>query len=419
MIQNPNKRRRIEVSCTSSPEDASSFYKRLGLDLLAPSSATSGQSQETLPKRKFSVQKTNLKATQNHSPLTRSDREVQHWLQTPQKDRQAHSYYLTPNTRVDSVNTATNSVSVSQYSQSGRPHGNQSSRSQGYQTVNSYVNQSGHVNGYQASRQLEYQTNHSNGYQKTHHHGYQFTRQDPLGLETYGDVDFAFDDTFHWAYEPHQSHQQQMHPRVDMMTSHPHQSHQTFGHHPHPQQPQTARPVSRPRPKPAKKEPQVKLIDKYSCPDYVELMYHPTPTLEDLGLTSFLDSPPSSPRALSPARATKQTDVAAAANKTRQTMTTEAAHIQQSVHTDTAKSRQPPITLAPWKLIKIDIPPVSRVTLEDRIAAVSKQTGPEPTESKFQGPQIADPAVGLDLFGCMSPFSCWSQTTPVGDARFS
>ena len=38
--------RRIEVSCTSSPEDASSFYKRLGLDLLAPSSATSGQSQE-------------------------------------------------------------------------------------------------------------------------------------------------------------------------------------------------------------------------------------------------------------------------------------------------------------------------------------------------------------------------------------
>ena len=38
--------RRIEVSCTSSPEDASTFYKRLGLDLLAPSSATSGQSQE-------------------------------------------------------------------------------------------------------------------------------------------------------------------------------------------------------------------------------------------------------------------------------------------------------------------------------------------------------------------------------------
>ena len=163
----------------------------------------------------------------------------------------------------------------------------------------------------------------------------------------------------------------------------------------------------------------MKLIDKYSCPDYVELMYHPTPTLEDLGLTSFLDSPPSSPRALSPARATKQTDVAAAANKTRQTVTTEAAHIQQPVHTDTAKSRQPPITLAPWKLIKIDIPPVSRVTLEERIAAVSKQTGPEPTGCKFQGPQIPDPAVGLDLFGGMSPFSCWSQTTPVGDARFS
>ena len=100
-------------------------------------------------------------------------------------------------------------------------------------------------------------------------------------------------------------------------------------------------------------------------------MYHPTPTLEDLGLTSFLDSPPSSPRALSPARATKQTDVAAAANKTRQTVTTEAAHIQQPVHTDTAKSRQPPITLAPWKLIQIDIPPVSRVTLEERIAAAS------------------------------------------------
>ncbi|XP_062596316.1 uncharacterized protein LOC134257735 [Saccostrea cucullata] len=38
------------------------------------------------------------------------------------------------------------------------------------------------------------------------------------------------------------------------------------------------------------------------------LMYHPTPTLEDLGLTSYLDSPPSSLRTRSPAREEKTVD---------------------------------------------------------------------------------------------------------------
>ncbi|XP_062603047.1 uncharacterized protein LOC134264779 [Saccostrea cucullata] len=49
-------------------------------------------------------------------------------------------------------------------------------------------------------------------------------------------------------------------------------------------------------------QPQVKPINRYAPPDYMTIMYHPTPTLEDLGLTRYLDSPPSSPRATSPVR---------------------------------------------------------------------------------------------------------------------
>lgn len=47
-------------------------------------------------------------------------------------------------------------------------------------------------------------------------------------------------------------------------------------------------------------QPQVNPIDKYAPPDYLTIMYqyHPTPTPEDLGLISYLDSPPSSTRAV-------------------------------------------------------------------------------------------------------------------------
>ncbi|XP_061192885.1 uncharacterized protein LOC133201072 [Saccostrea echinata] len=66
--------------------------------------------------------------------------------------------------------------------------------------------------------------------------------------------------------------------------------------------------AQQPQQRVVRKEPQVKPINRYAPPDYMILMYHPTPTLEDLGLTSYLDSPPSSPRARSPAREAKKAD---------------------------------------------------------------------------------------------------------------
>eukprot|EP00105_Crassostrea_gigas_P016302 XP_011433636.2 PREDICTED: uncharacterized protein LOC105332661 [Crassostrea gigas] len=76
--------------------------------------------------------------------------------------------------------------------------------------------------------------------------------------------------------------------------------------------------------RPVRKEPKVKPIDKYAPPDYLTIMYHPTPTLEDLGLTSYLDSPPSSPRAMSPVRDPEQI-VTAATTESEQTDKTMAA----------------------------------------------------------------------------------------------
>ncbi|XP_062607592.1 uncharacterized protein LOC134269420 [Saccostrea cucullata] len=64
--------------------------------------------------------------------------------------------------------------------------------------------------------------------------------------------------------------------------------------------------AQQPQQRVVRKEPQVKPINRYAPPDYMTLMYHPTPTLEDLGLTSYLDSPPSSPRTRSPARGEKR-----------------------------------------------------------------------------------------------------------------
>ncbi|XP_062597711.1 uncharacterized protein LOC134259128 [Saccostrea cucullata] len=66
--------------------------------------------------------------------------------------------------------------------------------------------------------------------------------------------------------------------------------------------------AQQPQQRVVRKEPQVKPINRYAPPDYMTLMYHPTPTLEDLGLTSYLDSPPSSPRSRSPAREDKTAD---------------------------------------------------------------------------------------------------------------
>eukprot|EP00105_Crassostrea_gigas_P040771 XP_019924919.1 PREDICTED: uncharacterized protein LOC105333490 [Crassostrea gigas] len=93
-------------------------------------------------------------------------------------------------------------------------------------------------------------------------------------------------------------------------------------------------------------------------------MYHPTPTLEDLGLTSYLDSPPSSPRAVSPARDSVQS-VTAAASEHEQTYKTTATSCKQTDAIATTSYRQTDAkaagskitdTLLPWKLIRITIP---------------------------------------------------------------
>ncbi|XP_061187858.1 uncharacterized protein LOC133195893 [Saccostrea echinata] len=92
--------------------------------------------------------------------------------------------------------------------------------------------------------------------------------------------------------------QQRVHP------THPHtrtESMSTVASH----KPQHAQ---QPQQRVVRKEPQVKPINRYAPPDYMTIMYHPTPTLEDLGLTSYLDSPPSSPRARSPAREAEMAD---------------------------------------------------------------------------------------------------------------
>jgi hypothetical protein len=65
-------------------------------------------------------------------------------------------------------------------------------------------------------------------------------------------------------------------------------------------------------------QPQVKPINRYAPAPDLTLVYHPTPTLEDLGLTSYLDSPPSSPRAVSPER---ESQAVLPHQATRKTMT--------------------------------------------------------------------------------------------------
>nr|XP_019924918.2 uncharacterized protein LOC109619407 [Crassostrea gigas] len=92
-------------------------------------------------------------------------------------------------------------------------------------------------------------------------------------------------------------------------------------------------------------------------------MYHPTPTLEDLGLTSYLDSPPSSPRAMSPVRESEQI-VTAAASESEQTDKTAATSRKQADAITTTSYKQTDTksagskitdTLLPWKLIRITI----------------------------------------------------------------
>lgn len=48
-------------------------------------------------------------------------------------------------------------------------------------------------------------------------------------------------------------------------------------------------------------QPQLEYFNSDALPDFLTAKYHRTPTLEDVGLTSYLDSPPSTPTYLLPA----------------------------------------------------------------------------------------------------------------------
>eukprot|EP00105_Crassostrea_gigas_P038653 XP_019922801.1 PREDICTED: uncharacterized protein LOC109617100 [Crassostrea gigas] len=49
------------------------------------------------------------------------------------------------------------------------------------------------------------------------------------------------------------------------------------------------------------KQPQLEYFNSVALPDFLTAKYHPTPTLEDVGLNSYLYSPPSTPTYLLPA----------------------------------------------------------------------------------------------------------------------
>ncbi|XP_061184894.1 uncharacterized protein LOC133192903 [Saccostrea echinata] len=257
MNKSTYKRKRIDVP-SAAPEDASSFYKRLGLDILAPSS-TSGQPEETEPPRKRSVQQASHIALQNTKPTHRPDRVGQQWTQFQQRDRHSHAIRQNyPHGNGNSGRTESVSTAASyrpQHSQQTRPHEHQ------IHARTSLVN--GGANQYQQHRQParhEYQT-----HQKA-------------DLVNGGD------------FRRHQD----VHPNF----SHPRTASRNAAALHRRQHLQPARHQQRA----VRKEPRVIPINRYAPPDYMKIMYHPTPTLEDLGLTSYLDSPPSSPRATSPVR---------------------------------------------------------------------------------------------------------------------
>ncbi|XP_056006852.1 uncharacterized protein LOC130050668 [Ostrea edulis] len=196
--------KRIDVACPAS-EDASDFYKRLGLDILATSS-TSRQSEEAEQPRK--------RAVPNIRPTYRHDRVVSKWSQPQQTVRQFRNSGIS-----ESVATAAVYEKQHDHPFDHRQH---------------YHDQKKEV----ANGGPKYQPQH-------HPHGY-----------------------MHHTYGRSEDTRQRAQPA-----------------------PTQQRVV--------KKEPQVKPINRYAPPEYITLQYHPTPTLEDLGLTSYLDSPPSSPRATS------------------------------------------------------------------------------------------------------------------------
>lgn len=54
------------------------------------------------------------------------------------------------------------------------------------------------------------------------------------------------------------------------------------------------------------KHPQLEYFNSDALPDFLTAKYHPYPSLEDVGLASYLDSPPSTPTYLLPALKSEQ-----------------------------------------------------------------------------------------------------------------
>ncbi|XP_034323441.2 uncharacterized protein [Magallana gigas] len=341
MIPSMNKRKRVESA--SVAEDASRFYKRLGLDILTTSS-TSGLSQQTGLNTKSQLHQTCRTASQKSNAAQRSDNGVPQLVQSHQRDNQtntARTSYTSQHAGSESVVT-----SLSQNVPTGRPvggyqsthrHGHDSNHAQ--HSTYGHWKQSNHANGHQS--------NHAQGNVSTHDHGHQSSQSHEHLSYLQGHqsnhssvnqarraqtkTDFVNDGAFCWSRHDPLQIQDQSQPRFD---------------------------------RPVRKEPQVKTIDKYAPPDYLTIMYHPTPTLEDLGLTSYLDSPPSSPRPLSPARDSEQS-VTAATSESEQTDKTAAASWKQTDALTTTSCKQTDAkaagsritdTLIPWNLIRITIP---------------------------------------------------------------
>nr|XP_034323441.1 uncharacterized protein LOC117688856 [Crassostrea gigas] len=339
MIPSMNKRKIVESA--SGAEDASSFYKRLGLDILTPSS-TSGLSQQTGLNTKSHVHQTCRTASQTSNAAQRSDNGVPQWVQSHQRDNQTNSArtsYTSQHVGSESVVT-----SLSKNVPTGRPvgdyqsthrHGHDSHRAQ--HSNYGHWKQSNHANGHQSNHAHGYPSNHghqsrqSYGHQ-SYLHGHQSTHSsENQARRAQTKTDFVNDGALCWSRKDPLHINDQSQPRFD---------------------------------RPVRKQPQVKPIDKYAPPDYLTIMYHPTPTLEDLGLTSYLDSPPSSPRALSPVRYSEQS-VTVATKESEQTDKTTAASCKQTDAITTTSYKQTDTkaagskitdTLLPWKLIRITIP---------------------------------------------------------------
>ncbi|XP_065932775.1 uncharacterized protein [Magallana gigas] len=339
MVENMNKRRRFESA--SGGEDASSFYKRLGLDILTPSS-TSGLSQQTTLSRGNLVKQSLLTASQTSNPALRHANGVLPLIQSLQRDNQtnsARSLYTSQNAGPESVVT-----SLSKNIHTCRPVGGYpSTHRHGYDSHHprhsnyGQWKQSKHTNAHQSIRAHGYPLNHGQQQSQSHGHqsylhGHQSTHSsESQAHRAQTKTDFTVNDGAPcWSRkDPLQIHDGSE-PRFD---------------------------------RPVRKQPQVKPIDKYAPPDYLTIMYHPTPTLEDLGLTSYLDSPPSSPRAMSPVRDFEQI-VTMETSQSEQTDETVAVSCKQADTIATTNYKQTDTkaagsritdTLLPWKLIRIAI----------------------------------------------------------------